>query len=51
MDDAAFVGFLEAKGDLLRNSHGLINRDRSALQLLREVLAFNELHNERDHAV
>ena len=46
MDDALLVRLLEGLGDLLRDSDRLVDRDRPALQALREVLALDELHDE-----
>jgi DNA-binding TFAR19-related protein (PDSD5 family) len=46
VDDAALVSLLERLGDLPRDRSGLVERDRSALQPLREVLALHQLHGE-----
>jgi len=46
VDDALLVRFLEGLGDLLRNDDRFVNRDCSALQPLREVLAGDELHRQ-----
>ena len=46
VDDALLVSLLEGLGDLLRDGDRLVDRDLSALQALREVLAFDQLHDE-----
>ena len=42
---------LERLGDLLRDWQGLVERNRSARDALRQILAFDELHDEGRHAV
>ena len=46
VDDALLVGFLEGLGDLLRDRDRLVDRNRPALQSLREVLALDEFHGQ-----
>jgi hypothetical protein len=46
VDDALLVRLLEGFGHLLRDGDRLVDRDRSALQAFREVLAFDQLHGE-----
>ena len=48
VDDALLVGFLEGLGDLPRDGERLVDRDRSALQALGEVLALDELEDEEE---
>ena len=46
MDDPLVVGLLERLGDLPGDHDGLVDRQRPALQALREVLALGQLHDE-----
>ncbi len=46
MDDAAFVGHLERLGDLVRDLHGLVCRQRTAIDTLGQVLAHDQFHGE-----
>ena len=47
MDDPLLVRRFERLGDLLRDRQRLIDRDRSARNALRQVVAFDQLHHER----
>ncbi len=51
MDDALLVRGLEAFGDLLRDRDRFVDGDRTALQPLGEVFAFDQLQRQRDDAV
>jgi hypothetical protein len=44
--DALFVGLLERLGDLLCDDDRLVEGDRSALEALREVFPFGQLHGQ-----
>ena len=46
VDDALLVRVLEGLGDLLGDSDRLVDRNRPALQSLREVLALDQLHDQ-----
>ena len=46
MNDALFVRRFERLGDLLRDGHRLVNRDRAVRDELRQVLAFDQFHHE-----
>ena len=46
MDHAAVVGGLERVGDLLANPDGLLDRQRPALQAIRESLALDPLEDQ-----
>ena len=50
MNDALIVRRLERLGDLSGDVHGLVKRQRSATQPLREILARHELHDEEARA-
>ena len=46
VDDPLLVGGLERLGDLLRDRHGLVERDAAAGDALREVLPLGQLEDE-----
>ena len=50
VDDALFVRGLEGRGDLRCQRQGLTNRDRSSSDPLSEIVALDELHDERASA-
>jgi len=47
MNDAFVMGFFESRRDLPRDVESFFERDRTALQTLRQVLAVDELENEK----
>ena len=49
MDDPLVVRRFERLGDLLRDRQRLVERDRAARDPLRQILAFDQLHDERAH--
>ena len=51
MDDPLLVRRLERLGDLLRDRQRLVERNRAPRDPLREILALDEFHDERLHAV
>jgi hypothetical protein len=51
VDDAALVRFFQGFRDLPRDGDRLVHGDRSALQALPEVLALDQFHHQREHAV
>ena len=50
MDDALLVCGFERLRDLTRNGQRLVKRNRAARDALREIVALNELHDERGGA-
>ena len=46
MDDALLVRGFERLGDLLRDRQRFVERNRSARDALRQVLAFDQLHHQ-----
>ncbi len=50
MDDPLLVRRLERLGDLLRDGQRFVERDRALRDALREVVAFDQLHHERQRA-
>ena len=51
MDDALLVRGLERLGDLACNGEGLGDRQRSALETIGERRAFDQLEDQRGHAI
>jgi hypothetical protein len=51
VDDALLMRGFEGVGDLLGDRQHPVDRDRSARDPLRQVLAFDELHDQRANAV
>ncbi len=51
MDDALFVGCLQGVGDLASDRECVGDRDRSAADHHRQILAVDQLHHERGAAV
>jgi WD40 repeat protein len=47
MDDALLVRRFERLSDLSRDRHHVVDRQRTACDQLRQILAFDELHHER----
>ena len=47
MDDALLVRRFERLGDLLRDRHRLVERNRAARDPLRQILALDQFHDER----
>jgi len=47
MNDPLLVRRFEGFGDLLRDGESLVERDRTARDALREVVALDEFHHER----
>ena len=46
MDDPLFVRCFERLGDLFCDRQRLVDRDRSARQPLRQILALDQFHHE-----
>ncbi len=46
MDDALLVRRFERFGNLPRDRNGLVDRDRAARDALRQILAFDQLHDD-----
>ena len=51
MDDAEVVSRFECFGNLYRNRQRFIDRDGTARETLRQVLAFDKFEHERGDAV
>ena len=49
MNDPLLVRRLERLGNLLRDRQRLVERDRSARDALREILALDQFHDEGAH--
>ena len=50
VDDALLMRGFERLRDLAGDRQGVTDRDRSTSDLLRQILTFNELHDQRTHA-
>ena len=50
MDDALLVRRFERLGNLLRDRKGLIERDRTSSNALREIVSLDQFHHEGGHA-
>ena len=50
VDDPLLVRGFERVGDLLRDRQRFVERDRAARQPLRQIVAFDQFHDERMHA-
>ena len=51
MDDPLLVRRLQCLGDLLRNGQGFVNWDGASRDALRQILALDELHDQRTDTV
>ena len=50
MDDPALVGGVECVGDLASDGDCFVDRNRAACDPLREILTFDQFHDERTNA-
>ena len=51
VDDALLVGLFQSLGDLAGDVDGLVDRQRPALQRLRQILAFDQFHDQEGAVV
>jgi hypothetical protein len=49
MNDAVFVRGLERRGDLLRNREGIVARNRSLSNPIRQRRSFDQFENQRGY--